>query len=94
MHIVVPRECRQREHQEHEPREREVRHFATAAGRRVGQAKRLGRDEPGQHAAEAELRTSRKTIYVHRTNVWAKLGIGSDLELVNLARRRGVVTVN
>jgi DNA-binding NarL/FixJ family response regulator len=40
------------------------------------------------------LRTSRKTIYVHRSNIFAKLGVDSDLELLHLANRRGALTVN
>ena len=34
---------------------------------------------------------SRKTVYVHRSNLLGKLGVGSDVELVQLARRRGLL---
>lgn len=40
------------------------------------------------------LRTSRKTVYVHRSNIFAKLSVDSDLELLHLANRRGALTVN
>lgn len=34
---------------------------------------------------------SRKTVYVHRSSVLAKLGVTSDVELVRLARQRGMI---
>lgn len=37
------------------------------------------------------LGMSRKTVYVHRSNLLGKLGVGSDVELVQLARRRGLL---
>lgn len=37
------------------------------------------------------LGMSRKTVYVHRSNLLGKLGVGSDVELVQLARERGLL---
>lgn len=37
------------------------------------------------------LGMSRKTVYVHRTNLFGKLGVASDVELVQLARQRGML---
>jgi two-component system invasion response regulator UvrY len=37
------------------------------------------------------LGMSRKTVYVHRSSAMAKLAVGSDVELVQLARRRGMI---
>jgi DNA-binding NarL/FixJ family response regulator len=37
-----------------------------------------------------DLEMSRKTVYAHRSNLLGKLGLGSDVELVQLARRRGL----
>jgi two-component system invasion response regulator UvrY len=37
------------------------------------------------------LGMSRKTVYVHRSNLLGKLGVNSDVELVELARRRGLL---
>lgn len=34
---------------------------------------------------------SRKTVYVHRSSLMAKLDVGSDVELVRLARQRGMI---
>lgn len=36
---------------------------------------------------------SRKTVYVHRSKLFVKLGIETDLDLLHLATRRGMVTV-
>jgi DNA-binding NarL/FixJ family response regulator len=38
------------------------------------------------------LGLSRKTVYVHRSTVMGKLNLGSDVELVRLARQRGMIT--
>jgi two-component system, NarL family, response regulator FusR len=40
------------------------------------------------------LGMSRKTVYVHRSNLLGKLGVGTDVELVRLARQRGLLTVS
>lgn len=37
------------------------------------------------------LGMSRKTVYVHRSSAMVKLGVGSDVELVQLAGRRGMI---
>lgn len=37
------------------------------------------------------LGMSRKTVYTHRSNLHGKLGVNSDVELVQLARRRGML---
>lgn len=40
------------------------------------------------------LGLSRKTVYVHRSTLLGKLGVGSDVELVWLARQRGLLAAN
>lgn len=42
-------------------------------------------------AIAERLGLSRKTVYVHRSTVLAKLGVASDVELVRLARLRGML---
>lgn len=37
------------------------------------------------------LGMSRKTVYVHRSSLLGKLGVSSDVELVRLARQRGMI---
>jgi two-component system invasion response regulator UvrY len=37
-----------------------------------------------------QLSTSRKTVYAHRSRLFQKLKIGTDVELVQLAGRRGL----
>jgi len=37
------------------------------------------------------LGMSRKTVYVHRSNLFGKLGVGTDVELMQLARSRGLL---
>jgi DNA-binding NarL/FixJ family response regulator len=37
------------------------------------------------------LGMSRKTVYVHRSSLLGKLGVASDVELVRLARQRGMI---
>jgi len=39
------------------------------------------------------LGMSRKTVYVHRSSLLGKLGLSSDVELVRLARQRGMIAV-
>lgn len=39
----------------------------------------------------ARLGMSRKTVYVHRSSLLGKLGVASDVELVRLARQRGMI---
>jgi DNA-binding NarL/FixJ family response regulator len=39
----------------------------------------------------ARLGMSRKTVYVHRTSLLGKLGVNSDVELVRIARARGMI---
>lgn len=44
-------------------------------------------------AIAEQLGMSRKTVYVHRSSLFAKLGVNSDVELVRLARQRGMIAV-
>jgi DNA-binding NarL/FixJ family response regulator len=37
------------------------------------------------------LGMSRKTVYVHRSSLMGKLGVSSDVDLVRLARQRGMI---
>jgi DNA-binding NarL/FixJ family response regulator len=39
------------------------------------------------------LGLSRKTVYVHRSTLLGKLNVGSDVDLVRLARQRGMLAV-
>jgi two-component system uhpT operon response regulator UhpA len=38
------------------------------------------------------LGMARKTVYVHRSSVLGKLGVTSDVDLVRLARQRGMIS--
>lgn len=40
------------------------------------------------------LGMSRKTVYVHRSNLYGKLAVNSDVELLQLARRRGLLAAS
>jgi DNA-binding NarL/FixJ family response regulator len=40
------------------------------------------------------LGMSRKTVYVHRSSLMGKLGVSSDVDLVRLARQRGMIATD
>ena len=64
--------------------------FPELSGRELQIVRALIEGESIQAIAE-RIGMSRKTVYVHRSSALSKLGANSDVDLVRLARQRGMI---